>query len=352
MELCRIPAPSLHEEERARFCVEYFRRAGFDAFCDGANNAIAPWNVTETNPITVFMAHTDTVFPDTSPLPIKEENGKIYCPGVGDDTANLAILMLAAKLLKKEGIVPHEGILFVANAGEEGLGNLRGSRKIAETYGDRIKAWISFDLDRKQLFVKAVGSARYRVCIETEGGHSYGDFGKESAIALMAKLIGELYAQPIPQAPDTKTTFNVGTISGGTSVNTIAQKAEILYEYRSDDGTCLDIMKEQMEEIFAKYKGLTVESVGFRPGMGKCKNPALQEKLIRDGEASVRKGTGNTPQQNSASTDCNIPFSLGIPALCFGLVTMEGAHTRKEWVETSSLATGLSIALDFIHKQI
>ena len=97
--LCAIPAPSLKEEKRAGFCKNYFCEAGFDAYCDEANNAIAPWNLTESNDIIVFMAHSDTVFPDEEPMPYREENGKAYCPGIGDDTANLAILMLAAMTL-------------------------------------------------------------------------------------------------------------------------------------------------------------------------------------------------------------------------------------------------------------
>lgn len=348
-DLCRIPAPSLQEEKRAEYCLKYFQNAGFDgAYRDKVHNAIAPWNVTDSNGITVIMAHTDTVFPDTEPLPLREEQGRLYCPGAGDDTANVAILLLAAKILKAEGVSPKEGILFVANSGEEGLGNLIGSRALAERYGGRIRAWVSFDLDRKNLFVRAVGSARYRITVKTEGGHSFEDFGRENAIEKLARIIGDLYRQPLPQIADTKTTFNVGTIAGGTSVNTIAQQAEMLYEYRSDDNQCLSIMEAQMKDILSSYEGVSVTPVGFRPGMSPCNDPDVQRRLIAWAEKAIMETVGTMPQQKSASTDCNIPFSLGIPALCFGLITSEGAHTREEWVDISSLPQGLEIALRFL----
>ncbi len=351
--LCRIPAPSHGEDARARFCKEWFVSAGFShVFVDEAKNVVCSVDGERDGEAVVFMAHTDTVFPDQTPFELTERGGKWFCPGIGDDTANLAILMMAAKILHQQGRRPKHPLLFVADSCEEGLGNLKGCRTLMERYGDRVKEVISFDLSYDKIYVKAVGSARYRISVRTEGGHSYGDFGNRNAIHQLSRLICDLYGQPIPSEPDSKTTVNVGTVRGGTSVNTIAQDAEILYEYRSDSNACLEIMKNQLEDILSKYRAegiaLSCESIGQRPGMGICRDPESQADLIRRAEACIKDAVGSFPERQSASTDCNIPFSMGIPSVCFGLVSSGGAHTREEWLDPESLPRGLAIALDFI----
>lgn len=345
--LCGIPAPSHHEDARAEFCLKWFREAGGrDAYIDGAKNVICPFGATDSNELRVFMAHTDTVFPDTVPMPIREEKGRLFCPGVGDDTVNLAALMIMAKYVINHTPPRDYGILFVANSCEEGLGNLKGARALIDAYRERISEVVSFDGGRS-LVVRAVGSERWRISLDTEGGHSYGDFGNENAIASLASLIGELYSQSVPDTPDTKTTFNVGCISGGTSVNTIAQHAEMLYEYRSDSEEGLGIMRRQLEETLERFGGggraVTLELLGERPGGVPSRDPDRQAALIERGERALRDRIGETPDRRSGSTDCNIPFSLGIPALCLGLVECDGAHTREEYIELDSLEDGLRI---------
>ena len=137
-ELCGITAPSNDEGRRAEFCLEWFKRHGAkDAYIDSANNVILPIGCEGSNRITVIAAHTDTVFSDVEPMPMREEDGRLYCPGVGDDTASLAVLMLTALAVMEQG-TPEGGILFVANSGEEGLGNLRGVRQLFTDYAGRI----------------------------------------------------------------------------------------------------------------------------------------------------------------------------------------------------------------------
>ena len=159
----------------------------------------------------------------------------IKCPGITDDVTPLCILLVSALYFFRNGMDPKKGLLIVANSCEEGLGNLKGSKRIVDTYGDRLKELITVEAGQNRLITRAVGSHRYRVTVETEGGHSYGAFGNRNAIRYLASMIDTLYAVKVPEKPATKTTYNVGLISGGTSVNTIAQKAEMLYEYRSDD---------------------------------------------------------------------------------------------------------------------
>ena len=308
----------------------------------------------------VFMAHTDVVFPDTDSLPLKIEDGKICCPGVGDDTANLACLMMIAKYMTETGLVNELecaaaagvqpwGLLLVCNSGEEGLGNLKGSRKICETYGKRIKEFYSFDGTLSDMAVRAVGSKRFRITVRTIGGHSYGAFGNPNAIAQLSELIHELYQVQVPR--EGKTTYNVGMISGGTSVNTIAQSAEMLYEFRSDSREGLSYMEDKFEHIMenAKKRGvnLQIEVVGLRPCEGDVDKQA-RENMIKLASDTVTEYTGKVPNQTPGSTDCNIPLSMGIPSLCMGTYEGSGAHTREEYIMIDSLMSGYKVGFQMV----
>lgn len=350
--LAQIPAPSGHEEKRAEFCRRWLLDNGVrEVSVDEALNVRIPFAVGKDRPLSVLMAHMDVVFPDTEALPLEERDGRLYAPGVGDDTANLAALLICARYLARENMAPPEhGVLLVANSGEEGLGNLKGCRKIMEDYGDCIREFISLDGSMTSLITKAVGSRRYRVEILTEGGHSYGSFGNRSAIAYMASLIGDLYAIKVPEHG--RTTFNVGLIRGGTSVNTIAQQCEILYEFRSDSAEDLEIMERHFQAALEYYrtKGLEVhcELLGERP-CGSGTNEADQQALTRRcREIMSRHNGGIRPREGAGSTDCNLPLSRGIPSACLGCYSGKGAHTREEYVETASLGPGLMLAMELI----
>ncbi|SFP36071.1 Acetylornithine deacetylase/Succinyl-diaminopimelate desuccinylase [Oscillibacter sp. PC13] len=349
--LCQIPAPSGLERARAEFCCQWLERHGVKGVClDAADNAILALNAYGQQKLTVFTAHTDTVFSDTTPFLPEEESGILRCPGVYDDTANLAVLLMAARFLAEHDVQPADGMLIVADSGEEGLGNLRGCRRLLKDYQGRIARLISFDLTYDQICAQAVGSSRYRVTVGGEGGHSFFDFGCQSAIDGLAQLISALYAVPIPQDSNgSKTTYNVGIIEGGTSINTIAQQASMLYEYRSDSVSCLVEMERSFHAVLteARNRGWKVnaELLGTRP----CANNLdadCQRALIETCSQIIDTHTGSVPAVVSGSTDCNIPLSMGIPAVSFGLCSGKGAHTRKEQLETASLKTGLGIALD------
>lgn len=354
-DLCAIPAPSHHEQRRAAFCKEWLERnGGKGVFIDEALNVICPHHVTEEGPLTVFMAHTDTVFPDMEPMPFLEDEETFRCPAVGDDTANLAVMLICARYFLQRDIPAPTGILFVANSCEEGLGNLKGSRAIAKAYGSRIKTWISFDGFRlDKITNRAVGSHRYQVTVRTEGGHSFGAFGNRNAIAVLASIINTFYTVKVPQEGNSKTTYNVGTISGGTSVNTIAQEAGMLYEYRSDNRVCLEKMKTMFEKVLDAYRAtgveIDVELVGDRPCAGNV-DPQAQLALENMAEKAILAVTGNNPAYSSGSTDCNIPLSLGIPSVCLGLVEAVGAHTRSETLYLRSLAPGSRLCMEFMKK--
>lgn len=349
--LCAIPAPSHHEERRAAFVRSWFEQRGMHAQIDEAKNVLIPMGLDEHEEIVVVMAHTDTVFPDMEPLPYREEDGRLFCPGVGDDTTNLAAMMLLAAYLHETGAKPRCGVLFAADSCEEGLGNLKGCKAIMNAYGPRVKAFVSLDGDVTQVCTQAVGSARYRITARTQGGHSFADFGNRSAIAVLAKITCALYSQRLPEYLGSTTTYNVGTVEGGTSVNTIAQRAQMLYEYRSNNADCLRVMEQQMYAILRENTPrdaqVELELLGVRP----C---AEHVDLNRQKELSslcmdaLKRYTGRMPILASGSTDCNIPLSMGVPSACFGVYIGAGEHTREEWVRADSIPDGMKAALSVL----
>lgn len=343
--LCAIPAPSHHEEKRAEYCKNWLEKNGAEgAYIDQALNVVFPLGCEGNDDITVFVAHTDTVFPDTEPMPFYDDGLRVHCPGAADDTASVAVLLMMAKYFIQKG---GKGMLFVCNSCEEGLGNLKGTRALFEAYHGRIGRFISFDSNLDTVNDHCVGSHRYLVTVQTQGGHSFGDFGRKNAIAELAGIVREIYKLQVPVKEGTATTYNVGTISGGTSVNTIAQSAQMLCEYRSDDKVCMRIMETEFARIFRESAGedvqVTVERVGDRP----CEDISPEKiRELKDLVVPVIETViGKTVSFVSSSTDCNIPLSLGIPALCVGVNIHKGIHTREEWVEKASLLTGLEIAI-------
>ncbi len=346
-ELCAIPAPSNFEEDRAEYCKNWFEKVGAkNVYIDKALNVILPINCENSNKITVFVAHTDTVFPDREPMPYVDDGKYIRCPGVGDDTASLVVLMYAAKYFIENGIKPENGVMFVANSGEEGLGNLKGMKQLFADYSGRIAQFISFDSTFPLIADRCVGSHRYEVEVLTEGGHSFGAFGNRNAIAELSKIVSQIYEIEVPKIGNSKTTYNVGSISGGTSVNTIAQSAKMLCEYRSDNEKCLAIMQENFKKIFADAKergiDLRITPVGERPCMGAVDLNKIK-RLVEVCKNVIEDVVDVKVETCSISTDCNIPLSLGIPAICIGVYNGGSSHTREEWIEKASLPVGVEV---------
>ena len=349
--LCRIPAPSNHEELRAKFICDWFEKEGCKgAYVDSALNVIYPFHCEAQKDLVVFSAHIDTVFPDMEPFDVIYDGDIMRCPGVGDNTSNVAIMMLLASWLTKKNMIPKQGFLFVASSGEEGLGNLKGIRQVVKDYEGKIAELVALDGSYDEMVIDAVGSLRYRVGIHTEGGHSYGCFGNQNAIQALSSMINTLYSYHVPKAG--KSTYNVGTISGGTSINTIAQYAEMRFEYRSDVRESLADMNKFFMSVIDSYNNMdnvTVECelLGERPCTGDVdeeKQAALVDKALNIIEAF----TGNRVPCSSGSTDCNIPLSTGIPAICFGGHMGVGAHTREEHLNVKDLHKGMEIIAAFM----
>lgn len=348
-ELCIIPAPSHHEEKRAKYIHGILTSWGVEAYIDEAKNVVVKFKG-KTPDIVVFEAHTDVVFPDMEALPFSEDEKNVYCPGCGDDTLEVAMLLASVKYIIDNGKKPTKTVLIVFNSCEEGLGNLKGTKTIMEKYGKGVVAFYTFDGVYNVVASGSVGSHRYKVTVRTKGGHSYSDFGNKNAAEILARGIGKIYDLDAPQI-DGKTTYNVGVISGGTSVNTIMQEAEMLCEYRSELYENLLYMKERFEEIFEYMKSLggevIVEKVGDRPCMRNVDEKRMREMVEYCKEIQARYAECEVIEC-SESTDCSIPHSMGIPAVCVGTYMGGGIHTREEWVEKASIPIGFNITRDIV----
>ena len=349
-DLCLIPAPSGFEEKRAEYCKDYLESLGAEnVYIDDAFNTVFEYNCDGSDSITVFEAHTDTVFPDMTPLPYDETEDAIYCPGVHDDTANVVGMLMIAKYYLENSIMAKDGILFVCNSGEEGLGNLKGTRKIFSEYKGRIKQFVTFDSRLLRIVNSCVGSTRYEVTVTTQGGHSFNNFGNNNAIAEISRLACRIYDIEIPEFEGSVTTYNVGIISGGTSVNTIAQNASMLCEYRSNSEKCMEIMKQKFYDIFSLAQRddikVDVKILGERPCASDSLDISKQKQLTEVCARIIRDVMGEDVTYAPGSTDCNIPLSLGIPAISVGLSTGQKMHTREEFLDKKSIIPGIEIGI-------
>ncbi len=345
--LTEIPAPSNQEDVRAAFCRDWLLAHGCEGtYIDDSCSVIYPYRCDPGKQLVVFMGHLDTVFPD-SEIRVKEENGLLMAPGIGDDTANLAVVMMTARYFAEAKPRSPYGILFVGNSGEEGLGNLRGARSIVRTFGNRIHHFYAVDGSMGHCTVNAVGSQRYRVTVRTEGGHSYDKFGNRNAVHYLSSMIVTLYAMKPPQRA--KTTYNVGAVSGGTSVNTIPSEASMLFEFRSCDQSCLQEMEDMFLSVIETYRkmGITVELeiLGTRPCKGEVDEKEQHSLWERVVEIVSRYYSGEIDYDVN-STDANIPWSEGIPSTTISAAVCGAAHTYEEWLDPESIEPGLMTVMN------
>lgn len=347
-DMVQIPAPSYHEKERALFIKNWLESAGYknQVTVDEVYNVIVdPTNTQES--FDLVMAHIDTVFQDINTIKVKEDSTYLYAPGIGDDGANAAILLLILKYAKTYHL-DISNYVFVFNVCEEGLGNLNGSKHIYHMYQKRIKTMISFDCYYNEIFMKSVGSVRYDISIQTKGGHSYFDFPNKNAIVEASSLIQKLYQ--LDYQPQSKTTYNVGVIEGGTSVNTIAQSAHFLFEIRSNDDFDLTSMQHLVESLLNASDeeiSISYKIIGERPCMKDVNEQALLQ-LCTKAKAAIQSEYNGPLTITSGSTDCNWFLNKGIPSICFGLCMGEGMHTLEEKIETLSLKAGFIIAYNYL----
>ena len=348
-----IAAPPFKEKTRAEDYLRRIKALGFaDATIDREGNVIARRPGRGNGPKLVVSAHLDTVFPDKTDLTIREKDGRLYGPGIGDDTRGLVEILGLLRALESAKISTVGDLWFVGTVGEEGLGDLRGVRALFAEHRD-IDGFLSIDSSRPQnITYIAVGSKRYRVRFSGPGGHSYGAFGLPSAIHAMGRAIAKIADLRTPEQP--KTTFTVGTVTGGTSVNSIAGDAAFELDMRGVDMAPLlafeaQVMKavqDALAEENARWNSnkltVSIEPVGARPaGSQPADAPIIQAEML------AIQAIGLKPYLTiPASTDANLPISLGIPAITIGRGGISGAsHSLDEWYDPKDAYLGVQKTL-------
>jgi tripeptide aminopeptidase len=341
--LTEIPAPPFHEEARARAFLEMLREAGVDsAYLDAEGNAVGVRRGTEGGRVLALSGHLDTVFPPGTDVTVRWRGDTLYAPGVGDDTRGLVVVLAVLRALNAAELRTAGDVWFVGTVGEEGLGDLRGVKHLFREGGPRIDAFISIDgAGTNRVVNQALGSRRYRTTFRGPGGHSWGAFGLANpahalggAVALFDREAAAFVAS------GARTSYNVGVIGGGTSVNAIPYEAWMEVDMRSvDAGRLLELdalFRSAVQRALADHNAgrsrgepLSVELdlVGDRPSGG----IAPETPFVQRAMASIRH-FGWEPELQRSSTDANVPISLGIPAVTLGGGGVGGgAHSLDEW---------------------
>lgn len=337
--ICAIPAPTFHEAERAAFVAEQFRARGLAPLGDPAGNVTARRVGSQRGNTLLLAAHTDTVFPLGTDLTVRESAGRLHGPGIGDNSLAVAALLTLPRVLDEAGLRTRADLLLCANTGEEGLGDLRGIKQVVADHRAELGTVVAMEgLNLGRVTHQAVGSRRLRVTVEGPGGHSWGAFGNPSAIHVLGEVIAAIARIPVPREP--KTTYNVGQIEGGVSVNTIAPRASLVLDLRSIDPAALEALVAQVDAIVrGAQRGdirVTSEVIGDRPAGRLAPDAPLMVATL----AALRE-LGIEPTLDASSTDANVPLALGIPAVCIGLTRGGHAHRLDEYIEVAPIGRGL-----------
>jgi acetylornithine deacetylase/succinyl-diaminopimelate desuccinylase-like protein len=366
IKLTEIPAPPFKEETRAKEFQKMLQAAGLkDAQIDQEGNVVALRKGTHGDgKVVVVSAHLDTVFPPNTDVKVKRKGDKLYAPGIGDDTMSLSVLLAYVRAMQAAGIKTRDDILFVGTVGEEGPGDLRGVRYLFTKgpWKDKIKAFFSIEAGSVAGITNGgVGSKRYRVTYNGPGGHSFGAFGLVNPMFALGQAANEFSRIQVAAQP--KTTYSIGVIGGGTSVNSIPTSGWMEVDMRSEsmpdlkrvEDRLLKIVQEAADgENFArstKEGKITVEAklIGDRP----AGTTAADTDLVQYAKAAIEAG-GYKANYQWSSTDSNMPMSLGIPAITIGRGQPEGggrSHSLDEWMDVSkdpmvkAVTTSLSIVL-------
>ncbi len=344
----QIPAPTFSEAARANFIESRFKELGLhDVWQDSMHNVYGRFPGSDPGvykPV-VISAHSDTVFPAGTDLRVRRDKHVIHGPGIGDNSTGVAGLFAMIDTLSCFDLQPKADLWFVSNVGEEGLGDLCGMRAVVEQFGRQANYIVVEGGLYGQIAHEAIGVRRFRIVVETPGGHSWGSFGVASAVHELSHLIAAIARLNVPSRP--KTTYNVGVIKGGTSINTIASSAEMLLDLRSESAHELDRLVRLVSDIVERAERrarqrneavhVSIEPVGNRPA-GRIPRSA---PLVSWAEQALKFAGNPTVLYVSGSTDANIPLSLGIPSVCVGLATCANSHRLDEYIETAKLPSGL-----------
>jgi len=354
-----IPAPPFQEAERGAYLRKLLASAGLRVSADKSGNIIGELPGSNEKEVVMLTAHLDTVFPPGTPVKVKREGRRFTGPGISDNGTGLAALVALARALREAKLKPERTILFVADVGEEGEGNLRGMRMLVENLKPRLKFVIALDgAGTDYVTTKALASRRIEITVTGPGGHSWSDFGLPNPIDALARGITRFIRVKVQESP--RTTFNVGQIEGGTSVNSIPFRASVKVDLRSEQESELERLEGELRQAMqsgvdeevsaARAPGgigqsgaleMNVRVLGVRPGGELPSNSALLAAL-RDADTFL----GNQSRLERSSTDANIPLSMSIEAVSIGAGgTSGGAHTLSEWYDSTGRELGLKRVL-------
>ena len=350
VQIQQISAPTFSEGPRGEFVRGLFVSEHLqDVSMDSLGNVFArlPGKQKKAKPL-IVSAHLDTVFPNSINLQVKKEAGRIVAPGIGDNSLGVAALFGILWSLRERKIELTHDVWFVANVGEEGLGDLRGMRGVVERFDKNVIGYLVLEgLALGHIYHRAIGVRRYRVTAKTAGGHSWSDYGQPSAVHELAALVTQLTAIRLPREP--RTTMNVGTFGGGTGINVLASEAKFDLDLRSEDPNSLSKLIYQVEELFrfADRDGVKVlaEIIGQRPaGEIPAEHPLVKLAV------NCMHEQGLSGVLTAGSTDANIPLSRNIPAVVMGITTGGGAHTTHEYIDIDPVEKGMEAVVRFVEK--
>jgi tripeptide aminopeptidase len=356
VQIQQIPAPTFSEGARAEFVRVLFQNENLkDVSMDSLGNVFArlAGKHKKEKPL-IVTAHLDTVFPNSVSLQVtrkglgQKEAGRIVAPGIGDNSLGVAALLGILWSLREEKIELSHDVWFVANVGEEGLGDLRGMRAVVDRFGADVIGYLILEgMALGHIYHRAIGVRRYRVAAKTAGGHSWSDYGQPSAVHELAALVTQLTSLRLPREP--RTTMNVGTFGGGTGINVLAAEAKFELDLRSEDPSALSKLIHQVEELFryADRDGVKIsaEIIGQRPAGELSAEHALVKLAV-----SCMQSQGLSAILTSGSTDANIPLSRGIPAVVMGITTGGGAHTNHEYIDLDPVEKGMEAVVKFVER--
>lgn len=341
VRICEIPAPTFEEGERAKYVRNRFEALGLkDVTIDAAGNARGRRPGTGGGPGLAMAAHLDTVFPKGTDVRVKRQGSRLAAPGIGDNSVAIAALLGMIEALNVAGVRTRGDLYLASNTGEEGLGDLKGMKAFMADVKHKVAAGIAVEgMKVNRLIHVAVGSRRYKVTFTARGGHSWGHFGSPSAIHILGRAIAEISRLEVPKEP--KTSYNVGVIHGGTTVNTIAAEADMLVDMRSVDTGSLASLETRVLAIVerAAKEGdgqAKLEMVGDRPaGSIPADHPVVQTCR------AVHQALGLQTFSEPASTDHNVPLGMGLPGVCLSITEGANEHRLDEYIETGPIPTGV-----------
>ena len=341
----QIAAPTFAEYQRGAWVEAHMRRIGLaDVASDAIGNVYGRVPGRIAGSALLVAAHLDTVFPASTNLAIRREGQRIYGPGLGDNSLGVAGLLHLGQALREQHITPEHDIWLVANVGEEGLGDLRGMRAAVERLRGQISTAIALEgTGHDRIVHEAIGVRRYQITATAAGGHSWQNFGAPSAIHTLVRLAARFTELVLPQP---RSSFNIGIIEGGTSINTIAEHASLLLDLRSVETDGLADLIRQVEQHVAATRAAQPEvaiemvTVGDRPP-GRIPR---DHPLVKMATAAYQ-AAGTSVSYGIGSTDANVPLSMGIPAVCVGVGDGANAHRLDEYIETQRIAAGMRALL-------